>query len=889
MVGSDSPLTRFPASTLYLVGTAGAPWAPVIFQTLSTPPMRNSLSACALGALIMGSLSTPVAAHEDDPKILDRVPPVHSQGFRRSVPQNVQGSALGGTQVFQGTGFASSGVQLLSWVPLNQIDNSQSGNDCWGYVSPTGREIAIIGTYSGTAFFDLTDPGNPNQIGYVNGPDSMWRDIKVYDHYAYSVSEGGSGIQVIDLDNVDSGSVSLVGTIDNNGTSATHNVVIDEVSGYLYRSGGSNTGLRMYDLNANPANPTFVGQWNTKYVHDAQVVTYTTGPYAGKQVAFCCAGFNGGWDNTGLTIVDVTNKSNPVVMGEAFYPNPAYSHQGWLSEDRTLFYLGDELDENGTLPTTTHVINVANLNSPSVQGSFTNGNAAIGHNLYTKDGLIFAANYTSGLRIFDYNANPQNPAEVAFFDTYPSTDGDTFNGLWSVYPYFPSGVIIGSDLESGLFVWYAGDPQLDVAVVGGAPASIDPAGMNLDVTITEASPGVLTGTPALVYDAGAGTVNVPLNHVSGDQYNVNFPALPCGSNVNWYISADSTSGLSWNAPAGAPSTTFSSLIGFGITDLALFDMESNAGWTSGAAGDDATTGIWERGNPNGTAAQPDDDHTAAGSDCWFTGQANAGASVGTNDVDGGTTTLLSPLFDLSSNPEARMEYWRWYVNNGNGTVDDSMYVDITINGSTWVNVETLGPGHGEAGGGWFQHSFAVSDYVTPGSQVQLRFRVGDLGGGSIVEAAIDDLRMSEVDCSGGSMSNYCSPNIPNSTGQAAVISGLGSTTVSDNNLTLVADQLPPSNLAYFLAATGQGFIATPPGSMGNLCLGGHLARLNGASQVRFVGPTGSVSLLLDLTIMPTNPPQPVVAGQTWYFQCWFRDTVGVSTSNFTDGLQVTFQ
>ncbi len=852
--------------------------------------MRKSIPAYALSALILGSLAAPATAHEDDPKILDRVPPISSQGFRRSVPQNAQARAFAGGAVFQGSTFDSYGVQLLSWIPLNQIDGSQSGNDCWGYVSPTGREIAIIGTYSGTAFFDLTDPGNPAQIGYINGPDSLWRDIKIYDHYAYAVNENSGGVQIMDLDNVDSGQVSLVGTINGAGGDSTHNIVIDEVSGYMYRSGGDNNGLRMYDLNANPAAPTFVGQWNTKYVHDAQVVTYTTGPYAGKQVAFCCAGFNGGYGNTGLTIVDVTNKSNPVIMGEAFYSNPAYSHQGWLSEDRTRFYLGDELDENGTLPTTTHVINVSNLNSPVTQGSFTNGNSAIGHNLYTLNGLIFAANYTSGLRIFDYASNPQNPQEVGHFDTWPNDDADTFNGLWSVYPYFPSGVIIGSDLERGLFVWYAGDPQLDVTVVGGAPTLVDPNGMNLDITITEASAGLLaSGTAALVYDAGAGAVSIPLTHVSGDQFNVNLPSLPCGSNVSWYVTADSTSGLSWSAPSAAPSESYNSLVGFGTTDLALFEMESTGGWVSGAAGDNATSGQWARGNPNGTAAQPEDDHTSTGTDCWFTGQASAGSSVGTNDVDGGTTTLLSPVFDLSGNPDARIEYWRWYVNNGNNTVDDSMYVDITHDGSTWVSVETLGPGHLEASGGWYMHSFLATDLVSATSTVQLRFRVGDLGGGSIVEAAIDDFRITETDCSGGSITVYCTPNIANSTGQPAVISGMGSTTASDNNLTLMADQLPTNKLAYFLVATGSGLVASPPGSMGNLCLGGNLGRLNSPTQVSFTGLTGSISLQVDLTNIPTNPAQPVMAGQTWYFQAWYRDIVLTNTSNFTDGLQVTFQ
>ncbi|MFT5198582.1 MAG: hypothetical protein ACI87O_001240, partial [Planctomycetota bacterium] len=405
-----------------------------------------------------------------------------------------------------------------------------------------------------------------------------------------------------------------------------------------------------------------------------------------------------------------------------------------------------------------------------------------------------------------------------------------------------------------------------------------------------ASPGFLTpGSAALVYDAGAGAVTVPLNFVSGDQFNVNFPSLPCGSTVAWYITADSSAGLAWTAPAEAPASTYISLIGFGDTELDIFDMEANAGWTGGVAGDNATTGIWVRGNPNASDAQTGDDHTVAGTDCWFTGQANNGDSVGTNDVDGGTTTLLSAQFDLSSNPDARIEYWRWYVNNGNGTVDDSMFVDITTNGSTWVNVETLGPGHPEASGGWNMHSFAVSDYVTPNSQVQLRFRVGDLGGGSIVEAAIDDLRTSEIDCSGGSMTIYCSPNISNSTGMSAMISGQGSTTASDNNLTLMAAQLPSGKLAYFLAATGQGLIASPPGSMGNLCLGGSLARLNAPTQLRFTDPTGIITLPLDLTNMPTNPAQPVLAGETWYFQCWYRDIVLVNTSNFTDGLQVQFE
>jgi choice-of-anchor B domain-containing protein len=380
------------------------------------------------GALGLAFLAGPLLAHEDDPKLLDRQPPVQAPAYRSAL------ASPGGTNLNLGQ-FASSGIELLSWLPLNTLDGAQSGNDCWGYVSGSGREYAIIGTYENTIFVEVTNPGNAVVVATINGPDSLWRDIKTYQNYAYAVSEGGSGIQVMDLANIDNGVVTLVGTVNGAGTASTHNVAIDEVSGFLYRSGGSDNGLRIYSL-ANPASPTFVGSWITRYVHDAQVVTYTTGPFAGRQIAFCCSGFNGGSVQTGLDIVDVTDKANPVSLANAFYPDPAYSHQGWLSEDRQYFYLGDELDEDGSKPTTTHVFDVSDIDDPQYEGSFTNGNTAVGHNMYSLDGILYQANYRSGLRLFDL-ANPAQPVEMGYFDTYPSNDADGFNGLWSVYPYLP--------------------------------------------------------------------------------------------------------------------------------------------------------------------------------------------------------------------------------------------------------------------------------------------------------------------------------------------------------------------------------------------------------------------------------------------------------------------
>jgi len=103
-----------------------------------------------------------------------------------------------------------------------------------------------------------------------------------------------------------------------------------------------------------------------------------------------------------LVVVDVTNKSNMFLVSRYFYSTPAYSHQGWLSEDRQYFYLNDELDEsNQGYTTRTRVIDVSDIDSPFQAGWFTTGSSAIDHNLYTKGDLIFEANYRSGLRVFD--------------------------------------------------------------------------------------------------------------------------------------------------------------------------------------------------------------------------------------------------------------------------------------------------------------------------------------------------------------------------------------------------------------------------------------------------------------------------------------------------------
>jgi hypothetical protein len=157
--------------------------------------------------------------------------------------------------------------------------------------------------------------------------------------------------------------------------------------------------------------------------------------------------------------------------------------------------------------------------------------------------------------------------------------------------------------------------------------------------------------------------------------------------------------------------------------------------------------------------------------------------------------------------------------------------------------------------------------------------------GSISELIVDDVVVSIP----GIGSNYCSTQ-PNSTGASSAISVSGSNVAADNNLTLNAENLPNSVFGYFLTSTTQGFVMNPGGSQGNLCLGGDIGRYVGPGQVLSSEMAGGFSLVLDLTMTPSPTGLvAIMAGETWNFQAWHRDSVaGMATSNLTDGVSVTF-
>jgi len=654
--------------------------------------------------------------------------------------------------------FNAQGVEFLSQLSPSAFNTPgpapASGNDCWGYVSPSGREYALIGLENRLGVVEITDPRNPVIVGQVTHNASLWAGVRSYSNYAYVCNESGGGLQVVDLSNVDSGQVSLVGAFNPNGMTTSHTIATNPASGYLYMSGsnasGSGGAIVAVSL-ANPANPVYAGTWDGPYVHEVTVVSYTSGPYAGREIAFCCS------QSDGLFIVDVTNKANMFTMRQVTYPGLQYCHQGWPSDDLRYFYINDELDGpgQGVVYPLTRVIDISSLEFASLVSTFSSPvTTSVDHNLYVRGRYIFEANYKSGIRIFDTQGagTPTAPVEVAWLDTYPENDSNGYDGAWSTYPYFPSGTFLVSDISRGLFIARLNLDYLSFAFPFGHPARLQPGARTPIVVDVLESPDATDLDPASVTlhaRVGDGAFSpIPMTDLGGGRFTANLPASECLTSVSYYVTAENTSGVEFETPAGGPDAPTTVSVYAAINSIASDNMEAERGWTAGQPGDTATTGLWERGDPVATSAQPEDDHSVPGVNCFVTGRTR-GSGDGGNDVDGGFTTLLSPAYNLAAaGPNVRIGYWRWYSNSGGGAPNADVFTvqASSDNGGTWADVEVVGPGGPETGGGWIYHEFRAGDIVTPSAQTRLRFIAADLGAGSLVEACVDDLSIFAYDC-----------------------------------------------------------------------------------------------------------------------------------------------
>ena len=323
------------------------------------------------------------------------------------------------------------------------------GNDVWGYVDSTGTEYALVGMQNGFSVVNLSDPANPTESFFIPGTQSTWRDIKVWDHYAYvTTDEGNDGLLIVDLNDM-TGATFIYSNNDNSGNfmfSKAHNLFIDEY-GKAYIFGGdvggsleNNAGVLILDVTEvsleqeNIVLPEILGLFDNFYLHDGMArgdTLWGSAVYEGKFFA-----------------IDVSNPSEPVIFNDslAFHQTPnAFTHNCWISDDGNFLFTTDE--QSGAYIAAYDVSDLSNIEEIDRIRSSPEIATVVPHNAHVYGNFLVTSYYRDGIVIHDIS-NPSNMVEVGHYDAY-SGGGDGMDGSWGAYPYLPSGLVLSTEINSG--------------------------------------------------------------------------------------------------------------------------------------------------------------------------------------------------------------------------------------------------------------------------------------------------------------------------------------------------------------------------------------------------------------------------------------------------------
>lgn len=650
-----------------------------------------------------------------------------------------------------------------------------------GYAQ-NGQEYALVGASKGLSIVNVTNPNTPAEIVQIPGPNNLWKEIKVYRQYAYVTTEGGGGVQIVDLSKLPSPNLdyhSYTGTGEIEGQlGAIHALHIDETTGYLYTYGGNFSSARVHDLNADPYNPVYVGKYDQLgYIHDG---------YVDNDTLYACH------INSGLmSVVDMRDKTNPILLGTVETPS-RFTHNSWILSDRATVLTTDE-----RVPSFLTAYDVSDPSDIRELDRFStnDGNGSIGHNTHILNDWAITSWYTDGLNIVDAH-KPDNLVMVGQYDTWPGT-GPSFDGCWGVYPYLPSGNLIATNIPSTgggaagrLFVLSAtyqracylegrildgcnGQPlsgaEIKINSTGFAPVKLSKN--NGTFKTGQAQPGAFTAT---VSKPGYVPQTVGVTLVAGQVAELNLTLEP--------TSAYNVTGKVLNQPTGAalanqtitlagPTRTYKvqadangqfdiacmpggayrvgawgyrvadALIGAnGLVTITLDpayydDFELDLGWSTSAT---ATAGFWELGVPVATTFQ--NNFSNPGSDvdfdnneqCYVTG--NGGGQAGFDDVDNGSVTLTTPPMQLAAYADAVLKYHFWFYNSGgDGNPNDRFEVKV-LNGqqTATVRTETASASVWRSSG-----DIHLKDYLPLTDNMRVQFIAYDDNPGHLVEAAVD--------------------------------------------------------------------------------------------------------------------------------------------------------
>ena len=664
--------------------------------------------------------------------------------------------------------------------PITTAEAGGLHNSCWGYVAPDGHEYALFGTYVGTYIIDL-DVDPIREVAFIPGPHSTWRNMKTWGSHAYIVTENrtvdeGAGLQIVDLSQLPDTAV-LVRT-DTTLLKSAHTIWIADH--YLYALGTRaeaevNGGALILDLEPDPLHPVRVGGVAERYYHDAFV----------RNDTLVGAAINDG----GADIVDVSDKGAPRVLGRISYPFGG-THNTALTADGRYVLTSDEVNFTRK---TLKVWDISDLDDIVLVAEYSPNLDETIHNVRVRGRYAFVAWYTAGVRVLDM-IDPRHPREVRFADTYGGPDGG-FNGAWEVYPFLPSGRVIASDRNSGLYLlaFNGAEAGSISGQLRGAPEGKPVVDAELHV---EGRAGVKSGPDGSYYLGGVigeeitfqvrrfGYYDTTITRRLDGEMELDIELRPRPfSQVEIYVrdgeSGEPLSGFAWmvDGVTGSRTTTGPStsidlpegvdyhlVVGAwgyrterrilrsesisGPVEIALErgyvdDATLDLGWQSGGAEDNATTGIWTRlepylGYPRSywvhPAAEP------AGSRGWIflTGSPPRFAPPEQNDVSGGITSLVSPAMDLRMYDAPMIVFDRWFVHFERDTVLDAFTVELSSdNGATWHEAyrETKGKA------GWRPVVLFPRDVIPLTHEVRLRIRVSDVLGNILVVAGMDNFEV----------------------------------------------------------------------------------------------------------------------------------------------------
>lgn len=304
-----------------------------------------------------------------------------------------------------------------------------------GYVDTFSHEYALVGTSAGLSIVDVTNPVSPVEKFAVPGLNSSWREVKTFQHYAYVTTEAGGGLQIINLqylpDSVQVKQYTGDGAISGQLTNI-HALHIDD--GYVYLFGGSLFGgaAKICDLNPDPWNPVYKGHTPGAYIHDGYV----------RNDTLWAAHIYGGY----FGVYNVADKTNPILVASQNTPGN-FTHNTWLSNNGRTLFTTDEV--SNSYLTAYDVADVTNIHELDRIQIHPGDNSAV-HNTHIINNYAVSSWYTAGVSIVDAS-KPGHLVQVGFYDTSPNS-GAGFNGCWGVYPFLPSGNIVASDMQQGLYV-----------------------------------------------------------------------------------------------------------------------------------------------------------------------------------------------------------------------------------------------------------------------------------------------------------------------------------------------------------------------------------------------------------------------------------------------------